>query len=86
MENRKIQEEIKSGAIRKFYIPGIVLGAVSVLLSFFCLPAAGVITGVVSLTLNVIKRREYRTAIGIVLAVLGLLSAIGWWIMLFYLK
>lgn len=86
MENKKIQAEIDSGRIRKFYLPGIILGAGSVLLSFFCPPAASIIVGVVSLALNIKMQREYRTKIGIVLSVIGLFEALLYMGMLFCLK
>ena len=86
MENQKIQAEINSGRIRKFYLPGIILGAGSVPLSFFCPPIASIIVGVVGLALNIKMQREYRTKIGIVLSVIGLFEALWYMGMLFYLK
>lgn len=86
MENQKIQAEINSGRIRKFYLPGIILGAGSVLLSFFYPPIASIIVGVVGLALNIKMQREYRTKIGIVLSVIGLFEALLYMGMLFYLK
>lgn len=86
MENQKIQEEINSGRIRKIYLPGIIIGAISVLLSFFCLPAVGIAAGVAGLALNIKERKEYRTKIGIVLSVIALLEALWYMGMLFYLS
>lgn len=85
MENQKMQTEINSGIIRKIYLLGVILGTVSVLLSFFCLPVAGILPGVVGLAVNIKKRKEYRAKIGIVLSVIGLLEALGYMGMLFFL-
>ncbi|MCM1499379.1 MAG: hypothetical protein NC124_13010 [Clostridium sp.] len=85
MENQKMQAEIESGRIRKFSTIGIVLGAASALLSFFCLPAAGILAGVAGLVWNIIKRTEYRTKIGMILSVIGIVGALWYWGMLWYL-
>lgn len=84
MENQKMQTEINCGIIRKFYLPGMILGTVSVLLSFFCLPVMGILTGVVGLAINIKKRKEYRAKIGIVLSIIGLIGALGYMGMLFF--
>lgn len=61
---------------RRFYVPGIVLGVVSFLFGFLAMPIESIMVSVIALGLCIRKKKEYRTKIGIVLTILGLLQAV----------
>lgn len=86
MENQKSQTRVSNGENQNFYWTGIIIGAASALLSFFCLPAAGIITALAGILLNIKGRKKYRIKIGMVLSVIGLLEAFYYIGMLYYLK
>lgn len=71
---------------RKFYVVGIVAGVITFLLDFFALPVESIIVGIVSLVLNIRKRKEYRTLIGIILTILGIIGSIGFLVFLFQME
>lgn len=70
---------------RTFYRAGIILGTITVLLSFFALPIESIVMGIMGVILNLKKRKEYRTLIGTILSVLGLLSSVGFLLFMMHL-
>lgn len=69
---------------RTFYRWGIGLGVISFLLGFFALPVEGIVVGIVSLFMNLRKRKEHRILIGMIFTVLGLAGSIAFLAFLIY--
>lgn len=63
---------------RTFYITGIILGVVTFLLNFFALPVECIGVGIISLILNLKKRKSHRILIGMILTILGVIGSIVW--------
>lgn len=62
---------------RKFYVPGMIVGAITLLMGFFMIPVEGMVMGGVGLFLNLKNRKQYRTKIGMIFTVLGILEAVS---------
>ncbi len=60
---------------KKFYIPGIVLSVISFFVSFFCFPVESIVIGIVSLVLNLRKRKTHRVKIGMIVTILAIVES-----------
>lgn len=68
---------------RTFYKVGILLGVAAFLLDFFCLPLESIVVGIVGLLLNLKKRKEYRTLIGLILSIISIVSSVFFLVFLY---
>lgn len=69
-------KEIKKMEKENFYILGIVTGVITFLLGFLVAPIECIICTIISLSVNMRKKSDYRIKIGVVLTIAGLVFGI----------
>lgn len=70
---------------KKFFVPGMILSAVAVILAWFALPVESLAASIVSLILNLKRKDTRHVKIGVVLAIIAILMdvvllAYGLWL------
>ena len=61
---------------RTFYKTGIILGMVTFGLNFFMFPVESIVVGIVSIIMNIRKKKEHRILISMLFTILGLVGSI----------